>query len=75
MPLLDATDPSAVTAAAEALAAGEFSSPGAAIRAMSVPKPGTAAIFKPKRSHRAAYDAVYRDYRRLGDFLSSNSDS
>jgi L-ribulokinase len=58
-----------------ALAAGEFSSPGAAIRAMSVPKAGTAQIFKPNRSNRKAYDAVYRDYRRLGDFLSSSPDS
>jgi L-ribulokinase len=58
-----------------ALAAGEFSSPGAAIRAMSVPKAGAAAIFKPNRSNRKAYDAVYRDYRRLGDFLSSSPDS
>ena len=58
-----------------ALAAGAFSSPGAAIRAMSVPKAGTAAIFKPNRSNRTAYETVYRDYRRLGDFLSSGPDT
>lgn len=54
------------------LAAGAFSSPGAAIRAMSVPRPGTAAVYKPNRAHRSAYDSLYREYRRLGDFLSSH---
>ena len=56
-----------------ALAAGAFKTPGDAIRAMAVPRPGTAAIFKPNRSHRAAYDALYREYRRLGDFFASKS--
>ncbi len=58
-----------------ALAAGAFSSSGAAIRAMSVPAAGTAAVYKPDKSHRSAYDAVYQQYRRMGDFLSSTSDS
>jgi L-ribulokinase len=54
-----------------ALAAGAFPSPGAAVRAMATPRPGTAAVFQPNRAHRAAYDALYREYRRLGDFLSA----
>ena len=54
-----------------ALAAGAFASPGAAIRAMATPKPGTAAVFKPNRRHRATYDALYREYRRLGAFFSA----
>lgn len=54
-----------------ALAAGAFSSPGAAMRAMSVPKTGTAKTYKPNRARRAAYDVLYRDYRRLGEFLST----
>lgn len=52
-----------------ALAAGAFKSSGDAIRAMAVRK--GAAVFKANRGHRAAYDALYRDYRRLGNFLSS----
>jgi L-ribulokinase len=56
-----------------ALAAGAFSSPGDAIRAMAALKPGTAPVFEPNRLHRAAYDALYREYRRLGDFLSMKS--
>jgi L-ribulokinase len=52
-----------------ALAAGAFASPAAAIRAMAVRK--GAAIFQPDRSCRAAYDALYREYRRLGDFLAA----
>jgi L-ribulokinase len=58
-----------------ALAAGAFRSSGEAIRTMAVPKPGTAPVFKPNRSHRTAYDALYREYRRLGDFLSARSNS
>ena len=54
-----------------ALAAGAFASPRAAIRAMATPKPGTAAVFKPNRRHRATYDALYREYRRLGAFFSA----
>lgn len=56
-----------------ALAANVFSSPAAAIRAMSVPQPGTAPIYKPNRKHRQAYDALYADYRSFGDFLRSHS--
>ncbi|MEO8353505.1 MAG: FGGY-family carbohydrate kinase, partial [Chthoniobacteraceae bacterium] len=51
-----------------ALAAGAFASPGEAIRAMAMRKGGP--VFKSNRAHRAAYDALYREYRRLGDFLS-----
>jgi L-ribulokinase len=56
-----------------ALAAGAFATPGDAIRAMAVKK--GAAIFKPNRSHRAAYDSLWREYRRLGDFISSKPNS
>lgn len=56
-----------------ALAAGVFSSPAAAIRSMSVPKPGTAALYKPNRDCRNVYDTLYEDYRRLGDHLKSHS--
>ncbi len=41
-----------------ALAAGAFKSPAAAMRAMSVPKAGAAAIYKPNRSNRKTYDAL-----------------
>lgn len=58
-----------------ALAAGEFTSPAAAIRAMAKPKAGTAPTFKPNRSNRPLYDALYREYRRLGDFLSAKTNS
>jgi L-ribulokinase len=58
-----------------ALAAGEFSSPGAAIKAMSVPAAGSAAVYKPNRSNRKAYDAVFAEYRRMSDFLSTTSHS
>jgi hypothetical protein len=37
---------------------------------MAVPKAATATTFNPNRSHRAAYDTFYREYRRLGDFLA-----
>jgi L-ribulokinase len=56
-----------------ALAAGAFASSREAIRAMAGRK--GAAIFKPNRSHRAAYDALYREYRRLGDFISAKTKS
>lgn len=56
-----------------ALAAGEFASPAVAIRAMAKPKAGTAPIFKPNRSRRPLYDALYCEYRRLGDFLSAKT--
>ncbi len=58
-----------------ALAAGAFASPGDAIRAMATPKAGAAPVFKPNRAHRAAYDALYREYRRLGDWLSTKTGS
>lgn len=54
-----------------ALAANAFSSPAAAMRAMSVPKPGSAVMYKPNRAARKTYDALYDDYRKLGDFLNS----
>lgn len=54
-----------------ALAAGAFASPVDAIRAMAVRK--GAVVFKPNRSHRAQYRALYREYRRLGDFLSAKN--
>ncbi len=54
------------------LAAGAFSSPSAAIRAMATPKAGEAIIYKPSRSHRKIYDNLYREYRRNGDFLSKS---
>ena len=52
------------------LAAGVFSSPKAAIRAMATPRAGEAAVYKPNRSNRKIYDRLYREYRRQGDFLS-----
>jgi L-ribulokinase len=56
-----------------ALAAGAFQNARDAIRAMAVPKAGTAPIFKPNRTHRAAYTALYREYRHLGDFFAARS--
>jgi L-ribulokinase len=56
-----------------ALAAGAFDSPSAAIRAMATPKRGAAAVFKPNRAHRAAYDSLYRDYRKLGEAFSPSN--
>ncbi|MDX1928372.1 MAG: ribulokinase [Pirellulaceae bacterium] len=56
-----------------ALAAGVFSSPASAIRAMSVPKPGSAALYKPSRDSRKVYNQLYADYRGLGDYLKSQS--
>ena len=55
-----------------ALASGVFSSPAAAIRAMSVPKPGTAELYKPNRKSRKVYNNLYADYRKLGDHLKSH---
>lgn len=46
-----------------ALAAGAFSSPAAAIRAMAAAK--TARVVQPNRAHRSSYAKLYRDYRRL----------
>jgi L-ribulokinase len=46
-----------------ALAASAFPSPAAAIRAMATVK--SARVVKPNRSHRAAYDRLYRAYRAL----------
>ena len=56
-----------------ALAANAFSSPAAAMRAMSVPKTGSAMVYKPNREARKTYDALYADYRKLGDFLNSQT--
>ncbi len=53
------------------LAAGIFDSSQAAIRSMSVPKKGTAKIYKPNRRSTKTYDDLYREYRRLGDFYAS----
>jgi L-ribulokinase len=52
-----------------ALAAGAFSAPAPAIRAMAAAK--SAPVVKPHRSHRAAYDRLYRDYRELAARFSS----
>jgi L-ribulokinase len=52
------------------LAAGAFQSPGEAIRAMSVPKEGTARVYRPDPSNVSKYDALYAEYRRLGAFLA-----
>jgi L-ribulokinase len=54
-----------------ALAADAFPTPAAAIRAMAAAK--SAAVVKPHRSHRAAYDRLYRDYRNLAAQISSSS--
>jgi L-ribulokinase len=56
-----------------ALAAGAFASPRQAIRAMATPRAGTSPIYRPTRTHRAAYTSLYREYRRLGDFLATRS--
>ena len=56
-----------------ALAANAFTSPAAAMRAMSVPKPGTAVTYKPNRDARKKYEALYADYRKLGSFLNSQA--
>ncbi len=54
-----------------ALAADVFASPAAAIRAMSVPKSGSAALYKPNRESRKVYDKLYANYRKLSDHLKS----
>jgi len=54
-----------------ALAASAFSTPGDAIRAMATPRPDVGAVFEPNPSHRDVYDALYREYRRLGALLST----
>jgi L-ribulokinase len=56
-----------------ALAAELFESPQAAIQAMSVPKRGSAKTYKPNRTHQRVYDRLYRDYRRLGEFVAQSS--
>ena len=58
-----------------ALAAGAFTSSTDAIRAMAAPKEGTAPVFKPNDRHRAAYDNLYREYRRLGGFFNTKTNS
>ncbi len=50
-----------------ALAGGQFSSPSAAIKAMSTPAAGTAPIYKPNRSHRGAYESLYNRYRKIAE--------
>jgi L-ribulokinase len=57
-----------------ALAVKAFPSPGDAIRAMATPKRGTMPVFKPNRAHRAIYDDLYREYRRIGAFISTKQD-
>jgi L-ribulokinase len=52
-----------------ALAAGAFTSPTAAIRAMATAK--FAPIVKPKRQHRATYDLLYARYRKLASQFSN----
>jgi L-ribulokinase len=52
-----------------ALAAGAFASPADAIRAMAL-RSG-AVVFQPNRAHRAGYEALYGEYRRLGGFLAA----
>ncbi len=55
-----------------ALAAGEFQSPGEAIRAMSVPKAGTARVYVSDSGNVPKYDALYTEYRRLGAFFAQS---
>lgn len=54
-----------------ALSGGAFKNASSAIRAMSLPKPGTARIFKPDRVAHSTYNKIYRDYRRIAEFYSS----
>lgn len=54
------------------LAAGVFSSPSAAIRAMATPRTGEATLYKPNRSHRRVYNLLYNEYRRQADFISGS---
>jgi L-ribulokinase len=53
-----------------ALAAGAFSSPANAIRAMAMAK--SAPVVKPKAKHRASYDELYVRYRELASHFSKN---
>lgn len=53
-----------------ALAAGIFASPGEAIRAMAVPRPGSALTYRPNPAHAAIYEKLYAGYRRLAGFAS-----
>jgi L-ribulokinase len=57
-----------------ALAAEAFPTSGTAIRAMATPQRGPATVFKPNRSQGKAYDALYREYRRLGKFFSGSTE-
>ncbi|MEP6669866.1 MAG: ribulokinase [Chthoniobacter sp.] len=52
-----------------ALAADAFPSPTAAIRAMATAK--FAPVIKPKAKHRAAYERLYSDYRKLAAHFSA----
>jgi L-ribulokinase len=52
-----------------ALAAGAFSSPTSAIRAMATAK--SAPVVKPKRQHSATYDRLYEHYRNLAARFST----
>lgn len=54
-----------------ALAADAFPTPRDAIRAMATPQEDGATMFEPTPSHRDVYDALYREYRRLGTLLSA----
>lgn len=56
-----------------ALAAGAFSTPAAAIRAMAVAK--SAKVVKPNRAHRPAYERLYQAYRALAAQSSTSSSS
>jgi L-ribulokinase len=53
-----------------ALAAGIFTSPGEAIRAMATPGAETARIHRPNPAHASAYERVYADYRKLACFAA-----
>jgi L-ribulokinase len=53
-----------------ALAAGQFPSPTAAIRAMATAK--SAPVIKPKSKHSATYDLLYARYRKLADKFSKS---
>ena len=56
-----------------ALAGGAFKTPAAAVRAMATPADGSAAVYKPDLKAGEIYNTIYRDYRRLGDFVARNS--
>jgi hypothetical protein len=44
---------------------------------MATPQHGTEVIVEPNRSHGidTAYETLYREYRRLGEFVSNRHDS